>query len=68
MEFICIGCGRQPHEIPEYVICAEQEGMTPHAFVLAEEGTLNITNGHFACTDCYIRMGEPASVYGWKAP
>lgn len=32
------------------------------------EGTMNWENGHFACTECYIKMGMPSSRLGWKAP
>ena len=32
------------------------------------EGTINRENGHFACTDCYIRIGQPSSSRGWVAP
>ncbi len=32
------------------------------------EGTINSSNGHFACTDCYIRIGQPSSPRGWVAP
>jgi hypothetical protein len=68
MEFKCIGCGKAPREIDEYVEAAEDEDMTPEQYVSAEEGTLNRENGHFACTTCYIKMGMPSSPRGWKAP
>lgn len=32
------------------------------------EGTYNPENGHFACTLCYIRIGQPSSPRGWTAP
>lgn len=65
---ICIGCGKAPNEIGKYVEMAELEGISPEQYVRNEEGTLNLENGHFACTDCYIRMGMPSSPRGWKAP
>ena len=42
--------------------------MTPEQFVRREEGTFNIENGHFLCTDCYIAAGMPSSPRGWTAP
>ena len=73
MDFIkpyCIGCGRNPDQIQEYIDAAENYGasITPDHYVRLEEGTFNSSNGHFACTDCYIKMGEPSSPRGWRAP
>ena len=34
--------------------------MTPDAYVRAEEGTYNRENGHFLCTDCYVRASMPS--------
>lgn len=68
MEFKCIGCGKAPHEIEEYVEAAADEEITPEQYVSIEEGTFNRDNGHFACTSCYIAMGMPSSPQGWKAP
>lgn len=65
---VCIGCGKQPADIEEYVEMGEVEDMTPEEFVRSEEGTYNPANGHFACTDCYIAMGQPSSPRGWVAP
>jgi hypothetical protein len=64
----CTGCDKTPEEIDEYVICAKEDGMTPTEWVRREEGTLNPANGHFLCTDCYIRAGMPSTPYGWVAP
>lgn len=72
----CIECGRRPSEIPEYVKEANylnsMEDMeiewTPEMYVEKEEGTYNAQNGHFACTDCYIKLGMPSSSRGWVAP
>lgn len=65
---ICIGCQKAPSEIAEYVEIAKDEGMTPDDYVREEEGTFNPRNGHFTCTDCYVKMGMPSSPRGWCAP
>lgn len=36
-------------------------------YVMVEEGTLNLDNGHFLCTPCYIKAGCPTAPNGWKA-
>lgn len=63
----CMGCGKRPGEIEEYVDLAKLEKMTPAAYVQEEEGTFNPESGKFACTDCYIRMGMPTAPGGWRA-
>jgi hypothetical protein len=68
MQILCIRCGKEPHEIEEYVDAAAAEDMTPEQYVRSEEGTFNRENGHFACTACYIEMGMPSSPRGWEAP
>ena len=55
----CVKCGKQPHEIPEYKYAAKQEKLTPEQYVREEKGTLNVKTGFFACTECYIAMGQP---------
>ena len=66
---ICIGCNRIPSEIEEYIECGQAENMTPDQYVLQEEGTLNPENGHFLCTECYIKAGQPTAPWpGWRAP
>lgn len=67
---ICTGCNLRPEEIEEYITDAEESDMTPDDYVKTEEGTYNETNGHFLCTDCYIRAGMPALPYPqkWIAP
>jgi len=65
---ICIGCNRPPSQIPEYIEMGQVEEMSPEEFVRQEEGTFNPENGHFACTECYIRMGMPSSKARWVAP
>lgn len=65
---VCIGCNRTPDEIAIYVEMAEEEGITADEYVRRNEGTYNRANGHFACDPCYIRMGQPSSPTGWKAP
>jgi hypothetical protein len=32
------------------------------------EGTMNWENGHYNCTECYMKAGMPSSPTGWKAP
>lgn len=54
---ICIGCNKKPDEIAEYVFAAKEEGMSPDVYVASMEGTYNKKNGHFLCTDCYIKAG-----------
>ncbi len=67
----CNGCNRTAAEIPEYG--PELTGETgrladPEQYIWAEEGTLNRENGHFLCTECYIKAGQPSSPQGWTAP
>lgn len=65
---ICFRCGRTPEETGDYDEFAREEGMTPTEYVLKEEGTLNPRNNHFACDGCYIAIGMPTSLMGWRAP
>lgn len=67
---ICVGCGKRPNEIEEYIEAAADAEVTPDEYVCEEEGTYNAANGHFACTDCYIKMGMPAKPAPdrWVAP
>jgi hypothetical protein len=74
-DLICFNCHRRPGQIEEYVDAAAEASewndrvVTPAEYVMQEEGTLNKFNGHFACTECYIRLGSPsAPPPGWKAP
>jgi hypothetical protein len=64
----CFRCKLTADQIGEYVDAADEEGMTPDAYVCAEEGTYNPDTGHFACTLCFIAEGCPVSPTGWKAP
>ena len=68
MKPLCIGCGKHPDELKEYVEIAKEEGTTPDEFVRKEEGTYNRENGHFLCTPCYAKAGMPSSPRGWVAP
>jgi hypothetical protein len=61
-------CNRKPSEIDEYVDMASEESMTPDEYVQREEGTYNRENGHFLCTECYIKHGMPSSPGGWVCP
>ena len=67
---ICIGCGKYPFELAEYVEAAREYGrpITPDNYVRREEGTYNPANEHFLCTPCYINAGQPSSPTGWRAP
>lgn len=71
---ICIGCAKRPHELAEYVaMCMTEPGDEPtpdevRQFVICDEGTYNPTNGHFLCTPCYLKNGQPSSPSGWRAP
>lgn len=64
---ICVGCGKRPEALAEYVEAAWDAGMTPDAYVRREEGTYNRSNGHFLCTLCYVHAGMPSRPSGWKA-
>lgn len=68
LDLRCFRCRRQPYEIEEYIDAGAVEGQTPAEYVLESEGTLNRTNGHFVCTECYIEIGMPSSPQGWRAP
>lgn len=65
---ICIGCNTKAADLPEYIEQGSENDMSADAFVRAEEGTYNRTNGHFLCTACYIAAGSPSSPEGWIAP
>lgn len=67
---MCTGCNKPANEIDEYKFGAEENDMTVEDFVREEEGTYNPTNGHFLCTDCYIKAGMPSLPYPqtWVAP
>lgn len=75
VNLMCIGCKKKPEEIQEYVEAAKAEGVTPQQYVLSEEGTFNKRNGHFLCTDDFIKAEEVAghrligsSGQSWIAP
>ena len=68
---LCVGCGKRPDEIDEYVDAANEcddETITPDVYVRSEEGTYNKKNGHFLCAECYIAAGQPSSNLGWVCP
>lgn len=56
-------CRRWAHEIPGMGDTIEEA----HEYVLEEEGALNPENNHFACDECYIRLGMPTTPWGWVA-
>ncbi|MGP0583669.1 VVA0879 family protein [Paenibacillus timonensis] len=56
----CIGCGKHPNEIDEYVEAAAENDMTPTQYVIEEEGTYDrFEPKRFYCTSCYIKAGMP---------
>jgi hypothetical protein len=65
---LCVGCGKSPSELDEYIDMGQVEGMTADEYCWQEEGTLNRENGHFTCTVCYVKAGMPSSPRGWTAP
>ncbi len=63
-------CGRTPDEIDEYLEMVGEDWGYESAYdaVLQQEGTLNVETGEFACTECYVGLGQPvAPLPGWKA-
>jgi hypothetical protein len=67
-DMFCAACGKEPHELQEYVEAAKEMGCEPWEYVVREEGTYNRENGHFLCDDCYVTAGCPTSPRGWVAP
>lgn len=65
---ICQGCKQLPKDIEEYFEAAIDADMEVNEYVRQEEGTYNPSNGHFLCTDCYIKAGMPSSNEGWICP
>jgi len=67
---ICVGCARTPEETPVYVDFGGAAQQTATEYVLENEGTLNTTNGHYLCDECYIRNGQPTGDRGrrWVCP
>ena len=55
----CVRCCRVPRDILEYADAANYEDMSPEQYVREQEGTYNPKNGLFACTECYIALGQP---------
>jgi hypothetical protein len=68
MDVRCFRCRRTPDVLPEYWPEQTGEDIEPLDYVLAEEATLNMENGHFCCTECYVIIGMPTAPEGWKAP
>lgn len=68
IDMICVGCNKKPVDLSEFIEYAEVEECTADEFVWENEGTLNRDNGHFLCTDCYIKAGMPSSPTGWICP
>ena len=66
----CTGCDKKPEQLAEYQREGKAAGMSPSAFVVLMEGTLNYANGHFLCTPCYVKAGSPhgRGFSRWVAP
>lgn len=62
LDIRCIGCGKTPDKISEYIDASRLEKITPKEYVAREEGTFNNRNGHFYCTMCYVKAGMPLGV------
>jgi len=58
----CIRCEKTPPDILEYSPEMTGEKLDADTYVWRNEGTLNKSNGHFYCTDCYIKVGMPLGV------
>ena len=67
---VCIGCGKSPGDIEEYADEALLKRISPERYVKEFESTYNVNNGHFACSQCYMKMGAPIgpAYKPWKAP
>ena len=64
MNICCNGCKKHPSEIGEYNFLKqdEPENMKWDELMDLNEGTYNKENGHFLCTNCYIKAGMPLGV------
>jgi hypothetical protein len=60
-------CKRFWDEIEGLEFQAEFGGYTSAYEYVLDDGTFNRVNGHFACDECYIRIGQPSSPSGWVA-
>jgi hypothetical protein len=54
----CVGCGKPPDEIDEFMGWAQVDGTTPKKAMINYESTYNPDNGLFCCNWCYIAMGK----------
>ena len=59
ISYNCVGCGKKPEQLEEFAIMGKEYDQTAEEYLIKEEGTLNKENGHFYCTDCYIKAGMP---------
>ena len=65
----CIGCNTKAAQLTEYIDAAiEWDYKSAAEYVISEEGTFNVKNGHFLCTPCYVQWGAPTGEHGWVAP
>ncbi len=71
LPFRCFRCGKTPDELVEYIEAAAEWEMTPHDYMLEEEGTVNRAARTFCCTICYVAIGCPSGFLPgeqWIAP
>ena len=61
-------CKRKASDIPDVQAYAEAAELSPAAWVRSEEGTFNEASNHFACDECYIRLGMPVAIPRWVCP
>lgn len=57
----CIGCKKEPEDIPEYAHYSRLDGLTPTEWVRQNEvvGKWGKGPNTFYCTKCYISAGMP---------
>jgi hypothetical protein len=71
---VCCRCRKTPWELDEYRSAAAENLVSLDAlteevvndYVRDNEGTLDPRTGWFACTDCYIKLGQPTGPTGWR--
>lgn len=64
----CFRCGRGSDEISEYTSMVTAGEYNSTVAAVMDDGTYNPQTNHFCCTHCYIAIGMPGAMGGWKAP
>lgn len=64
---VCIGCDTRAMDL-DYIDAFRDSNENRADYIRREDGTLNISNGHFMCDSCYIKAGQPTAPGGWVAP